>query len=608
MPQTYEELSKEDLIRIMVRRDAERKFGLVWERNEIERENALTGEVVFAVPEAELSCGAAPWDNLVIEGDNYDALKYLRMTHKGRVKLILIDPPYNTGNKDFLYNDHYINRDDKYRHSTWLEFLYQRLSLARDLLTEDGVLLVTINDENRSKLELLLDEVMPGMRRGSFVWRTRQGSNADQECFLSPDHEHVLIYSGPAFRFKGVEKSYEMYSNPDNDPRGDWRPDNLTMGFSFTERPNLYYPLTDPKTGIVYPPNPDRVWIYATEERLKPGQRVQARTMEEFIERGQILFPVEQRVETWGTLEELLSAIDRGDVPKAGKGQLLRRDLPDLKFWVGKPVGFGRPAFKRYKADLRNDTQPISSWVTPKAESDDAGSENTIVSGTNQEGTTVLTAILGRRAFNYPKPLSLIKGLVDQATAPDQNDIVLDFFAGSGTTAHAVLDLNAEDGGNRRFIMVSSTEAAPDAPERNICRDILRERIRRVGEGHAGRGGLQVGGFAYLKLRKMTHGKVGLSLRDPEVWTAIQLREGFPVAGPGAGRPIQTAGSADKLVVYIPRIREDSVEALSAAVRSHANCIVYTWQPAMIRDRVDASGITVIKVPNCFLPKGGAGI
>jgi adenine-specific DNA-methyltransferase len=210
------------------------------------------------------------------------------------------------------------------------------------------------------------------------------------------------------------------------------------MGFSFTERPNLYYPLTDPKTGIVYPPNPDRVWIYATEERLKPGQRVQARTMEEFIERGQILFPVEQRVETWGTLEELLSAIDRGDVPKAGKGQLLRRDLPDLKFWVGKPVGFGRPAFKRYKADLRNDTQPISSWVTPKAESDDAGSENTIVSGTNQEGTTVLTAILGRRAFNYPKPLSLIKGLVDQATAPDQNDIVLDFFAGSGTTAHAV--------------------------------------------------------------------------------------------------------------------------------------------------------------------------
>jgi adenine-specific DNA-methyltransferase len=242
-----------------------------------------------------------------------------------------------------------------------------------------------------------------------------------------------LAYGNIGFEFTGYGKSYDMYSNPDNDPKGDWRPDNLTLGFSYLERPNLYYPLKDPKTDIYYPASPIGVWRYATKERVKAGQRLQAKTMEEFIELGQILFPQEQRVVVWNSREELLAAIDSGDVPKTGKNPMLRRDLPDLDFWIGKQVGFGRPAFKRYKADLRNQNQPLSSWIVPSAEQKKYTAENSFVSGTNQEGAKAVANIFGSKAFNYAKPPSLITELVRQSTGND--DLVLDFFAGSGTTA-----------------------------------------------------------------------------------------------------------------------------------------------------------------------------
>ena len=391
----------------------QQKLGLYWERNQIEHDKSLNNDSVFLRLADEngkpLSVGDGPYRNLIIEGDNFDALRCLRATHTNKIRVIYIDPPYNTGNKDWVYNDRYVNKDDRYKASMWLEFLYRRLMLARDLLAPDGVILVSINDENRAKLELLMDQVFQGMRLGTLTWRTRQGSNADQQCFLSVDHEHVLVYGKAGFQFRGFTKSYEMYDNPDNDPRGDWRSDNLTLGFSYKERPNLYYPLLDPKTGIAYPPNPDRIWVYATQQRLKEGQKVQAKTMEEFIELGQIIFPNEQRVETWQTMDALLTAIDTGDVPKSGKTPILRRDLPDLDFWIGRPVGFGRPQFKRYKADLRNQAQPLSSWIVPSSEAGKYEAEESFVSGTNQEGARVIAEIFGNRSFNYAKPLSLIK-------------------------------------------------------------------------------------------------------------------------------------------------------------------------------------------------------
>lgn len=380
-----ESLNESQLRRLLVEHLTQQKLGLTWEASAIERDAALNADLVLPRHCAEWSENAEGGTrNLIIEGDNFDALRLLKVTHAGKIRVIYIDPPYNTGNKDWVYNDHYVGANDRWRHSQWLEFLYRRLTLARDLLTPDGVIMVSINDENRSRLELLLDEVMPGRRLGSITWRTRQGSNADQQCFLSVDHEHVLVYGNPGFSFNGFAKSYEMYGNPDKDPRGDWTSDNLTLGFSRKERPNLYYPLIDSSNGVAYPASPENVWRYATRSRVKEGQKLQAKAMEEFIELGQIIFPAEQRVETWPTMEALLAAIDAVDVPKIGKNPLLRRDLPNLEFWVGRPVGFGRPRFKRYKADLRNQTQPLSSWVVPNSEAGDYEAEGSFVASTNQ--------------------------------------------------------------------------------------------------------------------------------------------------------------------------------------------------------------------------------
>lgn len=150
----YDDLPREQLIELLKKRDRTKKLGLVWERDEIEADNAVDANFVAATIIPDLSDKPAPWRNMVIEGDNYDALRWLRMTMAGQIKCIYIDPPYNTGSKDWVYNDHYANPEDAFFHSTWLEFLFRRLTLARDLLAEDGVILVSINDDQRAILEL----------------------------------------------------------------------------------------------------------------------------------------------------------------------------------------------------------------------------------------------------------------------------------------------------------------------------------------------------------------------------------------------------------------------------------------------------------------------
>lgn len=617
--QELQNLDAPQLRRLLVEHLTKQKLGLYWESSAIARDAALNANVVLPRLVTESSHtpeGCTQHRNLIIEGDNFDSLRLLRATHAGKIRVIYIDPPYNTGNKDWVYNDKFVGANDRWRHSQWLEFLYQRLTLARELLSSDGVILVSINDENRSRLELLMDEVFPGRRLGTITWRTRQGSNADQSCFLSVDHEHVLVYGNPGFSFNGFDKSYEMYSNPDDDPRGDWRPDNLTLGFSYKERPNLYYPLPDLETGIWYPPNPDRIWVYASEAKLKPGQTVQAKTMEEFARIGQILFPKDQKVATWNTMEELLQAIDAGEVPRAGKSPILRRDLPDLDFWVGKPVGFGRPAFKRYKADLRNLSQPLSSWVIPSFEEGTYEAENNLASATNQEGARQVAEVFGDRAFNYAKPSSLIKGLLSQATTP--NDTVLDFFAGSGTTALAVLELNAEDGGQRRFILCSSTEATTKEPDKNLCRDVCAERLRRVISGYGGKPGYSVaqgGEFAYLKLDMIEAADVAFEATPEHGAVLISLQNSAAAPIALGSIPIQViAASGDWLTVICHEATPEAVDALAVLPAQHgmARLAVFCPRPkalaALLAERgveANAYSITEALLKGQVRGKGG---
>jgi adenine-specific DNA-methyltransferase len=334
----YDTLSKNQLASLLRKRDADKKLGLVWERDEIEADAAIDANFVACTIDTALSDGAAPWRNLVIEGDNFDALRWLRMTHAHRVKCIYIDPPYNTGNKDWVYNDHYVDPNDRYRHSTWLEFLFRRLSLARDLLANDGVILVSINDENRAKLELMMEEALPGMRIGSFVWRTRTGGNDAKGAFLSDNHEHVLVAARPDFRFGGTEKTFEMYTEWDAN-RGDWyRFSDISQPKDWTERGNGFYAMHDAERNIYYPPNPQRVWPSPTP-KSKNKYVAADYWVEKFpifplpeahkklfpykdqiagwVKEGRIRFPEEERIEVWHSMDELQAAIASNNVPMA---------------------------------------------------------------------------------------------------------------------------------------------------------------------------------------------------------------------------------------------------------------------------------------------------
>jgi len=480
----YDDLSKEELIRLLEardRRDATR-FGLVWEANEIERDKALNQDFVALDLDAELSCPsrAASWKNLIIEGDNFDALRYLKMTFAGRVKCIYIDPPYNTGNKDFVYNDRFVEKEDLWRHSKWCEFMYQRLILARDLLSQDGVILVHIGEEEVDHLGCLMDSIFRRRKVGKFVWRTRSGARVSQNHFLSVDHEYVLCYANPDFEFAGSAKSFADYGNPDADPRGDWANFNLTKGQSFKERPRSFYPLQNPENLVWYAPNPDRVWAFSSEKFIKKGQKLVGLSMEEVIKQKKVLWPQNDKVVTYRSLDELLAAIESGEAPRH-----LRRDLPNLDEWVGRPIGFGMPRYKMHKYELDATHNPLSTWLRPSGELTDDEQVESLAVGATAEGASLLSSMLGTKTFSYPKPLSLAQSLIEQATRP--GDLVLDFFAGSGTTAHAVLNLNAEDAGaveGRRFILVSNTEQTTGDTERNVCRDICRERVSAAINGY----------------------------------------------------------------------------------------------------------------------------
>jgi adenine-specific DNA-methyltransferase len=399
-------------------------------------------------------------DNLVIHGDNLIALKALQPNFGGRVKCIYIDPPYNTGNESWRYNDNVnsemirfwlkenkpVDHEDLLRHDKWLCMMMPRLYLLKELLADDGVIFVSIDDNEVHHLRMLMDEIFTELNYiGTFVWKRRASSGLAQSM-ISVDHEYVVAYHNGAFeQFLGVKKNPKAYTNPDNDPNGPWTLGDLTVGMTKEQRPNQFYDLVDPKTGVHYSANPKRVWAFIPE------------SMEREITMGRIVFP----------------------------------EIPT-----------GRPMYKRYFKNLKTDINPISTWIKEASEqkkiNEEAVAEESISlsSGLNSEGTRLIQTIFKEEAFPYPKPLSLIKQLIGQVAK--DGDIILDSFAGSGTTGQAVLELNQEDGGNRRFVLVEMEEYADH---------LTAERLRRVINGipNAKHGKLPKklkGSFSYFRLGK----------------------------------------------------------------------------------------------------------
>jgi adenine-specific DNA-methyltransferase len=600
---SLEHLSAPQLRRLLTEHLTKQKLGLYWESSAIERDAALNANIVLPrLVEADshgLAQLAGPGTpNLIIEGDNFDSLRLLKSTHAGKIRVIYIDPPYNTGNKDWVYNDRYVGANDRWRHSQWLEFLYRRLLLARDLLSQDGVIMVSINDENRSRLELLMDEVFPGRRVGSFVWRSRTGGNDAKGAFFSDNHEHVLVYGNSGFRFSGDEKSYSMYRFQEGERV--FRLSDLTKAHDMTERRNTYYPIHDPKTDIYYPCNPQRVWAYASKLEIHSRfngdeaaiavalKGLRGDAMEDLAEKGLIWFPPNQRIETFETLEALRTAVSTKDVPLSGKTPLLFEGMPNLEFWVGKKIGYGRPQFKRFKEGLKNENQPISSWLTPRQEDHTlVEGENLPVVGTTEEGSKELQDLMGSKAFPYPKPRSLIENLLAQASRP--GDTVLDFFAGSGTTGHAVLALNALDGGNRKFILCSSTEATAKEPTKNLCRDVCAARISKVIESDAALSG---NSFAYLQLDKIAPGDAPFDSSCAQAFQLLTLRLGqvarpVPAIDRGVKVLVQNTGDG-ALTVLCHKLTRATLDALAALPGRQLR--VYSTRPATVREHFQTLG------------------
>ena len=376
--------------------------------------------------------------NLFIEGDNLDALKLLQETYLGKVKMIYIDPPYNTGN-DFIYEDDFAENADEFLlrsnqkdeegnrliantesngrfHSDWLSMIYPRLKLARNLLRDDGVIFISIDDNEAPNIRKVCDEVFGADNFiAELLWK-RRASSALADNNVSSDHEYVVTYQkGAMDGFNGILKDFKNYSNPDDDPRGEWVLGDLTVGMNASMRPNQAYDLVDPKTGNIYPFNPNRVWAYIPE------------SMNKLLKEERVVFPND----------------------------------PDK-----------RPMRKRFRNELNSTHNPFSSIMI-----------NAV--GLNSEATRLIQYMMGGALFEYSKPLSLLMTLLQQVT--QTNDIVLDFFAGSSTTAHAIMQLNAEDGGNRKFIMVQLPELCNEQSEAfkagyKTIAEISKERIRRAGK------------------------------------------------------------------------------------------------------------------------------
>lgn len=366
--------------------------------------------------------------NLYIEGENLEVLKLLQKSYYGKIKMIYIDPPYNTGN-DFIYRDdfrdnleHYLeitgqtdgegrrlgtNTESNGRfHTDWLNMMLPRIRLARNLLKENGVLYVSIDENEVGNLRKLLDEVFGEDNCIGEIIRKTKSMTGDNGNGFNLQHEYLLAYARNRSRctLHGEEKDFSSYSNPDQDPNGDWcagDPSARSGGESTS------FPIKNPYTGRVdYPPQ-GRYWAFSRE------------TLEKYIETGKIKFK-----ETYGEQE-------RGFI------------------------------FKRYKKDVVSRYNPVDSLF---------GTDNVYM---NQGATVHLKKLLGGAYFDYPKPVEFIQKLVEYSTEKD--DIILDFFSGTATTAEAVLNANQNQPGRRRFILVQMREAGHD-----IC-SVGEERIRKAG-------------------------------------------------------------------------------------------------------------------------------
>lgn len=514
--------------------------------------------------------------NLIIEGDNLLALKALLPTHAGKVKCVYIDPPYNTGNEGWIYNDNltqpqfkeWIGKEvgregeDATRHDKWCCMMYPRLVLLKELLADDGVIVVSIDDNEVHNLRLLMDEVFaggaPGEADSTFMgtvsWKTRNTDNRVGSK-LSTDHEYLLVYrktvSG-AWNGRRIDRS--DFSNPDNDPRGPYVTDPLTGKATAQKRQNLHFVIVNDETGDRYPPDPSRGWI----------------------------------------------------TDKAGIDALKE----EKRIWWPPDPATGKPRKKRFLSETQERMPEGSFWADVRG----------------QSGADEVDQILGSRLFDFPKLTDFLVRVLDVSCGSDA--IILDCTAGSGTTGHAVLSLNQRDKGSRRFVLVQQKHDTKDQErdKLNICESVTRERVSRAISGYQFKKPKRGGGTEKVVVAPVggtfTYSRVGEPLfseyRDfgdkLPAWddlakyvhyteTSRDIDVSIMDEESGCIGRSPAAGGTAYYLLYTPNHKEDrelstkTLAAIHKREKKARNLVIYCekiWMhPEEIREFKDKTGVTV---------------
>lgn len=518
--QTIEGLTPDERTALLGLLRSQKKYGLVWEDKPEDVERRLETElpVLKEVPSrAIISDNPDAPNHILIEGDNLEALTTLAYTHEGKIDVIYIDPPYNTGNKDFIYNDSYVDSEDSYRHSKWLSFMAKRLRIAKRLLSDRGVIFISIDDNEQADLRLLCDEIF-GLSNfvANLIWEKKYTVSNDAKYF-SDNHDFILCYAKnkPQFKIGELPRTDEMnaaYKNPDNHPKGPWKATPLharsgsDSSFSYTF-----------KNGVTFRPPSGRFSAYSAE------------TLRQFDENNEI--------------------------------------------WFGTN-GKSTPSRKTFLCDLKKQGV-VPRTIIPFSQG-----------GHNHEADEELKEIFHEKIFTSPKPTKLIRLLLTIANLSDST--ILDFFAGSGTTLHATMQLNAEDGGHRQCILVTNNE-------NGICENVTYERNKRVINGYTKPNGEFVEGLHDNNLRYYRTAFVGRR-RTPQnmrrlmllatdmlcikenVYTERDEFVGMPTLENGFR--FFDDGKKQMLIIYNEEAIYDLVEVLENMATPEQPIITYVFSPA----------------------------
>lgn len=412
----YSNLTKDQLLEVIEKLEGKKKYGLVWDEEKVPEKVVTECQdklpVLTEVKGKQITTDENEPTHILIEGDNYHALSVLNYTHKGKIDLIYIDPPYNTGNKDFIYNDKYVEKEDTWRHSKWLTFMNKRLELAKELLTDKGVIFISIDDNEQSQLKMLCDSIFGEQNFVANCVRRRRKTQANLAKNIAPVHEYLLIYTKSIELLNLNKLSYtdefikKGFANPDNDKRG------------------LYQtgPIARPKNSS----NREHTLTMPNGRKITAKWSCSEETFKRYIEENRLV------------------------IPRGGEG------MPRIKIFLSELQG-----------------QIANTWWDDVASNDDAAKEIENLFGTNA-------------AFSFPKPTDLIRKVIELAT--NKNTTVLDFFAGSGTTGDAILQLNKNKNDNRKFILCTNNE-------NQISENVTFQRIKKVIEGYKTNSGESIPGL-----------------------------------------------------------------------------------------------------------------